>query len=73
MADKVQVAIAVKIKMHVYIWHVPIIKAKVKVMQISIANILEMITDRADIIIAVELKVKYWLTTDIFTFYFCSS
>ena len=43
---------------------------KVKVMHISIANILEMMTDSENIIIimAIEYEVMHWRSIGIFTF-----
>ena len=60
---------------HTYIWPWPILKVKVKVMHILTANISKMVTDKANITIAIKYKVVYcftWTYLD-FTIAYCKS
>ena len=62
--------------MQLSIWHWPILKVKVnimvKIMHISIANVLQMLTDRANIATANKYTISYDLSIGIFTFDFGS-
>ena len=59
---KIKVKVKVKIKIKVKV------KVKVKAMQISTANILWTVADRANMTNTIRHKAAYWLSIRIFTF-----
>ena len=54
--------------LHIYIWPWPILMVKVKVTYIWTVNISKLLTDRANITIAINYDVEYALSISIFKF-----
>ena len=53
---------------HIYIWHLPNLNVKVKVVHISIVNYSQMVTDTANIALTNKYEVAYGLSIGISTF-----